>query len=316
MTNQTVYQGTLSNTSSVYGGVSQASANYIYEAIQVIPATTGTYVLTSTSTSNLKLYGYLYDTNFTVTSPLTNLIARDDSSTTSLQFSVSSALTALREYVLVVTAANQSSTGSFNITASGPGVVGFSRRNIFSQNGKPPSLSRLSHICHFCFSVTYGQTLNNGVDDGTDGFVTINLNDVITGVDGTLITGYVNQVSMSFIVAPTVSTASIYIYVMNRVGSTFTFTPVYSYQIPTTSISATTGVQTYAIPRNQLPVVTGQYVALGMGTTSGSLPGVANKSQCYLATTNFASLAAATYTNATNGIAFLYQVYLVGVVQG
>ncbi|CAF0783823.1 unnamed protein product [Adineta ricciae] len=293
------YQGSLTNSSAVYGGVNQSTTNYTFEAIQVYTNTTGTYTFTGTSGSNLQLYGYLYNGTFIPTNPQTNLITKSDSSSgSSLQFNLTSAITSFTEYILLVTSANQTSTGSFNITASGPGTILFTRRNVYSQ------------------FVNYGSTFNSGTDQVTNGSVYINLNNPVTGVDGTVITGYVSQVSMTFSVAPNATGGLIYIYVMNRTATTLTFTPSGFYQIPSTSLSSTTGVQTVSLPRNQLPVNTGQYIGVGQSTGGGSLAAVQNQNSASFVTSSFTSLPAATYTNVTNGVAFQYQIYTAGAVYG
>ena len=133
---QSVYSGALSSASAVYGGVNQSALNFTYETIQVVPTANGTYTFTSASSSNLKLLGYLYNNSFIATNPSTNLLARDDSTTGSLQFNVSSTLQAGIEYILVVTNANETTTGSFNVTATGPGNVTFTRRSPFTQIGR------------------------------------------------------------------------------------------------------------------------------------------------------------------------------------
>ncbi|UJR09427.1 hypothetical protein I4U23_013667 [Adineta vaga] len=292
------YQGTLTSSSAVYGGVNQSTTNYTYEAINVYPTSNGSYTFTSTGDSGLQFYGYLYNNTFVPSNPQTNLIARSDNSSGASQFNLTSTLQSLTDYVLVVTTANRTSTGSFNITATGPGTIYFTRRNVFSQ------------------VVNYGSTINNGADQATNGLIVINTNNVVQGVDGTLTTGYVGQVSMSFFSAPTASSGLIYVYVMNRTGTTLTFTPNAIYQIPSTSITATTGVQTFTLPRNQLPVVTGQYVGVGQSTGGGSLAGVQNQALATLTPTNFTSLSAATFTNVTTGAAYLYQIFLFAAVAG
>ena len=166
------------------------------------------------------------------------------------------------------------------------------------------------------FIVTYGTVTNNAADGASNGTVIINTNDVISGVDGTATTAYVTHVSMSFFTAPTAGTGEIYIYVFNGTVSTLVFTPNIIYQIPSSSINGTTGVQTFSIPRNQLPVVTGQYVGVGLGTGGGSLNQVLNMPHAFLAVSNFTSLTTATYTAATTAIAFLFQVYTAGSVVG
>jgi len=118
--------------------VNQSSLDYYYEAIDMLVSTTGSYTLKNTGTSNVAFYGYLYNNSFDPIDPLTNLIARtDQTNNISSQFTITSNLVYGVEYVLVVTTANQSTTGAFNITASGPGSVTFVRRSPFSLSGEP-----------------------------------------------------------------------------------------------------------------------------------------------------------------------------------
>jgi hypothetical protein len=121
------------------------------------------------------------------------------------------------------------------------------------------------------FVLTYGTISNNALNDASNGTLSINTNDVVSGVDGSSVTAYVTQVSMSLFTAPTAGTATIFIFMLNRTSTILVFAPAASYQIPTGLISATTDVQTYSIPRNQLPVVAGQCVGVGIGTGGGSL---------------------------------------------
>lgn len=134
----------------MYGGVNQATTNYTFETIQVYTNTSGNYTFTGTSGSNLQLYGYLYNGTFIPTNPQTNLITKsDNSSGTSFQFNLTSAIASFTEYILLVTSANQTSTGAFNITASGPGTILFTRRNVYSQIRKLEILSHVSNTQFF-----------------------------------------------------------------------------------------------------------------------------------------------------------------------
>ncbi|CAF1475613.1 unnamed protein product [Adineta ricciae] len=297
-TNQSVYQGSLSSSSAVYGGVNQSSTNYTYEVIQVVPDTNGSYTFVSTSGSNLQFYGYLYNGSFIPSSPLTNLITRSDSLTGTLQFNLTSTLVENSEYLLVVTTSNQTATGSFNITATGPGLVAFTRRSVAAT------------------SATYGAIVINTTNTQLTGNLFVNTNDVVKDVDGVLTFAYISQVTMTFFTAPTVGSGLIYIVVLNRTGSTLIFSPNATYQIPTANITSTASVQTYSIPRNQLPVVSGQYVGVGLSTGGGSLNQLANVPSASLVVSNFGTLAAATYTNNTNGVAFQFVLYTTTAVIG
>lgn len=158
--------------------------------------------------------------------------------------------------------------------------------------------------------------MNNESDSASNGSVTINSNNVIVGVDGVSANGYVSEVSMAFSKAPNATTGIIYIYVLNRTGVTFVFSPAASHQIPPTSIADTTGLQTFSIPRNQLPVTNGQYVGVGLGAGGGSLLLVPGVSRASLSVMNFSSLTTASYTTDANGVAFSFRVFAAGPVVG
>ena len=169
----------------------------------------------------------------------------------------------------------------------------------------------------FLSTVVYGTVSNSGTADPSNGFVQINAQDVITGVDGVSTMGYVDLISVSFSTAPSTTTPLIYLYVMNQT-STLVFVPTVIYQIPYAFITTgTTGVQNISLPFNQLPVVSGQYVAVGLGTSGGSLYSVAGRSQYFLSgVTNFLGVTSATYSTVTNGFSFSFRVEVVSVVFG
>ncbi|CAF1484643.1 unnamed protein product [Adineta ricciae] len=125
-----LHSDTQNMTSITTTATNQSSTNYTYEVIQVVPDTNGTYTFASTSSSNLQFYGYLYNGSFIPSTPLTILIARSDSLTGTLQFSLTSTLVEDSEYLLVVTTSNQTAMGLFNIIASGPALVAFTRRSV------------------------------------------------------------------------------------------------------------------------------------------------------------------------------------------
>jgi len=166
--------------------------------------------------------------------------------------------------------------------------------------------------------VLYGTTLNDGTDAGTDGNVQINADDVITGVDGVSASAYVQLVSFSFYTAPSTTTPTIWLYVMNQTGSTLAFTPNVIYQIPYASITTgVTGIQNISLPIDVLPVVSGQYIGVGFDTGGGSLNTVENQASYVLASvTSFSSLTTATYATQTDGFAFSFELYIAAIVFG
>ena len=121
----------------------------------------------------------------------------------------------------------------------------------------------------FILQWVYGTVSNSGTDDSSNGRIQINAQDVITGVDGVSTMGYVDLISLSFSIAPNTTTPMIFLYVLNQT-SALVFTATIVYQIPYASITTgVTGVQNISLPFDQLPVVSGQYVGIGMGTGGG-----------------------------------------------
>ncbi len=88
---------------------------------------TGYYNLTSFSPTNLDIHGYLYNGTFYPLSPSTNLILQDDNSAGNGQFRLPVFLEAGVPYTLVVAPHTYTNTGSYSVTASGPGNVQMTR---------------------------------------------------------------------------------------------------------------------------------------------------------------------------------------------
>ena len=98
-----------------------AGYNYYYEAIQTTTYTSGTYTLRSIS--SMDTYGCLYSTSFDPSYPTSNLITCDDDSGGSYQFLINYYLQYGTTYILVVTTSGSAITGSYSVTAMGPGSV-------------------------------------------------------------------------------------------------------------------------------------------------------------------------------------------------
>jgi hypothetical protein len=145
--------------------------------------------------------------------------------------------------------------------------------------------------------------------------VNINANNSVVSADGVSTSSYVQQVSFNFSVAPS-ATPNIWLYVLNGNITAATFAQISSYQLPSANITLSTGVQTFVLPADVLPVITGQYVGVGLGAGSGSLYAVTDGSQYYFTTTNLTTLTTAAYTSLPQGFAFTFTVITQALVSG
>ena len=123
---QSTYSSAWTIESSTYCRTScQESSHYYYEAIEVRVDTHGIFSLISKS--NVDTYSYLYNSSFDPSSPSLNLLLQDDDDgTNNGQFKLTFSLQSDSTYILVSTTFYPNTTGSFNISASGPGSVTFS----------------------------------------------------------------------------------------------------------------------------------------------------------------------------------------------
>ena len=83
---------------------------------------------------------------------------------------------------------------------------------------------------------------------------------------------YVAQVTFDFVRAPLLG-AFMWLYVMDRNGTTAQFTPTARFQIPTWALQKSDpgrGIQTITLACNELPIREGQYLAYGTDGTGGS----------------------------------------------
>ena len=117
------FYGTLSSNSPIFSRPYGVSSSYYYQAIQTTTYTSGTYILLSSSVTQVDTYGCLYTTSFDPNYPYQNLLTCDDDSGGSLQFLISYYLSYGQTYILVVTTSGSYATGSYAISASGPGSV-------------------------------------------------------------------------------------------------------------------------------------------------------------------------------------------------
>jgi len=83
--------------------------------------TTGTYTLTSSSSTNMNTHGYLYNDPFDPRNPSVNLIQENDDGAENVQFKLTATLQAAVPYVLVVTSHNPGYTGPYSVAVAGLG---------------------------------------------------------------------------------------------------------------------------------------------------------------------------------------------------
>ncbi len=70
------------------------------------------------------------------------------------------------------------------------------------------------------------------MDDNDSSYVVINLVDVVNQTTVTITSGYVEQITLVFYMAPTTSTSGIWLYIMHRINSMNVFTPTIINQLP------------------------------------------------------------------------------------
>jgi hypothetical protein len=117
------YTGALSSNSQIFTRPQDTMQRlFYYQAIQVTVSTAGTYTLTSSSTMDTR--GYLYRTSFDPSNSTVNLIADNDDGGGQLQFRMQIHLEPGQTYILVVTTHRDNVTGSFSVSAIGPGSAG------------------------------------------------------------------------------------------------------------------------------------------------------------------------------------------------
>jgi hypothetical protein len=97
--------------------------------------TTGTYTFKSSSTIG-DTYGYIYQGNFYPSYPSYNIVTQDDDGSGNRQFQLTATLRSDITYILVFTTYTPNLTGSFSISASGPGYVFFPTQIIQTTAGK------------------------------------------------------------------------------------------------------------------------------------------------------------------------------------
>lgn len=119
--NETTIYGEISANLSNFQSFGVGLPNKYFQGFELIPNTDGFYNIISTS--NLDLYGYLYNDSFNPTDPIENLIIEDDDGAGDYQFILGFFLEANNTYILIVTTFNEAETGNFTIEISGPSII-------------------------------------------------------------------------------------------------------------------------------------------------------------------------------------------------
>jgi len=115
------YAGALNMNSQTYTRYG-SSGSFYYQAIEVRVPTTETYTFRSSSTI-ADTIGYIYQGNFYPSYPQYNIVAQDDDTAGGGQFLITATLRSDMTYILVFTSFSPVNTGTFDVTASGPGYV-------------------------------------------------------------------------------------------------------------------------------------------------------------------------------------------------
>ena len=149
--------------------------------------------------------------------------------------------------------------------------------------------------------MTFGTLRHSTINDVSDNRVMINPKDVMNGTGNPANGSYVAQVTFDFVIAPRFG-ASLWLFVMNRNGTSSQFTPVVRFQIPTWAIIKSDpgrGIQTFTFSCGELPIRDGQYLAYGAGAQGGSVYDTFAGGEYYLSINNaaqFETLSTASYS--------------------
>ncbi|CAF0989789.1 unnamed protein product [Adineta ricciae] len=125
-TQRSLYSSTLNNTSATFCRVGNCSDGlyYYYIALRLNVSTNGTYYIVSYS--NVDTYGYIYNSSFIASAPDTNFLISNDNSAGYGAFLLSTNISPISTYVLVVTTYWTNVTGPYAVIAYGKGTVSFS----------------------------------------------------------------------------------------------------------------------------------------------------------------------------------------------
>ncbi len=126
--------------------------------------TTGTYTFTSSAANNMDTHGYFYNDTFYPLNPTVNLIKEDDDSAGNVQFRLTVTLEAGVPYTLVATSHGQSITGSYSVTASGPGNAQMTRIDPIDLTTTSKLNSSSSKLLEIFSSHYYNTTVSSNLE--------------------------------------------------------------------------------------------------------------------------------------------------------
>ncbi len=114
----------LTKASQIYSRMCDLNKNY-YEAFEVNSSESRYYTIQSSS--NIDMYGSIYETSFNRLNPTQNLVANDDEGGGNNQFELHIPLYVDTKYILIVTTFRPKDIGDVNITLLGVNNVTVTR---------------------------------------------------------------------------------------------------------------------------------------------------------------------------------------------
>ncbi|CAF1021563.1 unnamed protein product [Adineta ricciae] len=125
-TQRSLYLSTLNNSSATFCRVGNCSNGlyYYYTALRLNVSTNGTYYIVSYN--NFYAYGYIYNSSFMASAPDTNFLISNEDGAGYGAFLLSTNISPISSYVLVVTTYSTNVTGPYAVIVYGKGTVSFS----------------------------------------------------------------------------------------------------------------------------------------------------------------------------------------------
>jgi hypothetical protein len=156
----------------------------------------------------------------------------------------------------------------------------------------------------------YGTLVNTELDSFDNGNIVFNLEDVVRIPKGKLISSYVQAVSFNFSVAPFSSTPTLWLYVLNAERDSFYVYRDRMYKIPYSLLAnILIGNHTVVLPSNMLPILPGQYLAVGFDEGGGSCYRTENQTQYSQLVSDFSSVFKKYYYSRVGGTSFSFVVH-------
>ena len=123
---QATYTSELTKENQVYPRIC-GKGNYHYETIRISVQQNGSYMFNSDTYISIPLYGYLYESDFDLSHPNKNLLAKTNESCKNLQLKLGSYLEINRTYILLVTTFDPDVRGPFTLLINGPKNITLNR---------------------------------------------------------------------------------------------------------------------------------------------------------------------------------------------